>query len=93
MLFTIRQSQEKCREQHGDLYIIFTDLMKAFNSVNRQGLWSILQKIGCLGKFVKIIQSLHEGMKGQVAGGEEISDFFSILNGTKHGCVLFIIFL
>ena len=47
MIFTARQVQEKCREQHQDLYMIFVDLTKAFDSVNRQGLWQVLRKIGC----------------------------------------------
>ena len=88
MIFTIRQVQEKCREQHRDLYMIFIDLTKAFDSVNRQGLWSVLRRIGCPDKFVKIIQSFHDGMKGQVIDNGEMSDAFTVINGTKQGCVL-----
>jgi len=44
MIFTARQVQEKCREQHQDLYMIFIDLAKAFDSV-REGLWLVLRKI------------------------------------------------
>ena len=57
MIFAARQIQEKCREQNHDLYTVFIDLTKAFESVNRQGLWQVLRKIGCPEKFVKIIQS------------------------------------
>ena len=28
MIFTARQLQEKCREQHKDLYAVFVDLLK-----------------------------------------------------------------
>ena len=38
MVFTARQLQEKCREQHQDLYVVFVDLTKAFDTVNRDGL-------------------------------------------------------
>jgi hypothetical protein len=38
MIFSARQIQEKCREQHMDLFIVFIDLVKAFDSVGRSGL-------------------------------------------------------
>jgi len=47
MIFAARQIQEKCREQHWDLYMVFIDLTKAFDSVDRKGLWQVLRKIGC----------------------------------------------
>jgi len=60
MTFTARQILEKCREQHRDLYAIFVDLTKAFDTVNRKGPWMMLRRIGCPDKFVKIIESFHE---------------------------------
>ena len=41
MVFTASQLQEKCREQHQDLYVVFVDLTKAFDTVNQDGLWSL----------------------------------------------------
>ena len=46
MIFIARQLQEKCREQHEDLYLAFVDLTKAFDIVNRELLWNILHKLG-----------------------------------------------
>ena len=45
-------------------------------------------KIGCPDKFINIIRSFHEGMKGQVIVSGDLSDLFGISNGTKQGCVL-----
>ena len=42
MIFSARQLQEKCREQHMDLVMVFIDLVKAFDSVDRTGLWKVL---------------------------------------------------
>ena len=67
--------------------MVFIDLTKSFDSVNRPGLWLILHKIGCTDKFI-IIRSFHEGMKGQVIETWVLSDLFGISNGTKQGCVL-----
>ena len=44
MIFSVRLLQEQCREQRVPLYIAFVDLTKAFDSVSRSGLYSILAK-------------------------------------------------
>jgi hypothetical protein len=38
MIFAVRQIQEKCREQNQNLYILFVDLTKAFDTISREGL-------------------------------------------------------
>ena len=46
MIFSLRQLQEKCREQKKPLCVAFIDLTKAFDLVSRDGLFKILAKIG-----------------------------------------------
>ena len=43
MIFTARQLQEKCREQQKNLYLVFIDLTKAFDTVCRDSLWALLR--------------------------------------------------
>ena len=45
---------------------MFVDCTKAFDTVNRAGLWKILRKIGCLDKIVNLIEAFHEGMMAHV---------------------------
>ena len=98
MIFTARQLQEKCREQQRELYVVFVDLTKAFDSVDRTALWEVLLKIGCPPSFVNIIRSFHDGigMRAAVVENGEMSADFDVTNYTKQGCVLapllFIIF-
>ena len=47
MIFSLRQLQEKCREQGKPLYVAFIDLTKAFDLVSRDGLFRILEQVGC----------------------------------------------
>ena len=43
MIFIARELQEKCQEQNVDLYMIFVDLTKAFDTVSHDGkLWQSL---------------------------------------------------
>ena len=88
MVFSARQLQEKCREQNKDLYMVFIDLTKAFDTVSRPGLWSLLAKFGCPSKLINIIKQLHEGMIGRVCADGLESDGFQVTNGVKQGCVI-----
>ncbi|XP_064101351.1 uncharacterized protein LOC135212004 [Macrobrachium nipponense] len=62
MVFSSRQLQERCREQQKPLYMGFTDLTKAFDSVNHELLWEILSRYGRPPKFIKILRLLHDNM-------------------------------
>jgi hypothetical protein len=88
MIFSIRQLQEKCREQHRPLFLAFIDLTKAFDLVSRDGLFKILTKIGCPPKLLSMVQSFHEDMKGTVQYDGSSSEPFNIHSGVKQGCVL-----
>lgn len=88
MIFSLRQLQEKCREQHMPLYVAFIDLTKAFDLVSRDGLFKILPKIGCPPKLQSMIESFHTNMKGTVQFNGSSSEPFDIRSGVKQGCVL-----
>ena len=88
MLFTLRQLQEKAFEQQQSLYMVFIDLSKAFDTVDRSTLWTLLRRYGCPETFVKIIQEFHGGMAGAVSIGGSTTDPFEISHGLKQGCVL-----
>ena len=89
MIFCARQIQEKIREQHKDLYMVFIDLTKAFDSINRTDLWSLLAKFGCPSKLIiNIIKQLHDGMMGRVCADGKESDGFEVTAGVKQGCVI-----
>ena len=88
MVFSLRQLQEKCREQHMPLYIAFIDLTKAFDLVSRDGLFKVLPKIGCPPKLQSMIASFHTDTKGTVQSNGSSSEPFEIRRGVKQGCVL-----
>ena len=60
---------EKCKEQQQELHIIFVDLVKAFDTVNREIMWQLLGKIDMTPKIVNIIKSLHDVMRATVQVG------------------------
>lgn len=88
MIFTLRQLQEKCREQKTPLFIAFVDLNKAFDTVSREGLFTALESIGCPPKLLSLIKSFHSGTKGSVICNGEVSEPFEVRIGVRQGCVL-----
>nr|VZI39731.1 unnamed protein product [Spirometra erinaceieuropaei] len=88
MIFAARQLQEKCQEMRTHPYSTFVDLTKAFDTVNREGLWKIMQKFGCPERFTQMVRQLHDGMMARVTDNGAVSEAFAVTNGVKQGCVL-----
>nr|VZI51203.1 unnamed protein product [Spirometra erinaceieuropaei] len=88
MIFAARQLQEKCQEMRTHLYSTFVDLTKAFDTVNREGLWKIVQKFGCPERFTQMVRQPHDGMMARVTDNGAVSEAFAVTNGVKQGCVL-----
>ena len=88
MLFAARQALEKCREQNLDLYMVFVDLTKPFDSVNREGLWKLYLKAGYPLGVIKMIRSFHDGMMAGVSDLGTTSEAFPETNATKQSFVM-----
>ena len=75
IIFTARQLQEKCQEQNVDLYMTFVDLIKAFGTVSRDGLWKIMAncKFGCPPRFIAMVPQFHDGMQARGQNDREFS--------------------
>ncbi|XP_014767529.1 uncharacterized protein LOC106867231 [Octopus bimaculoides] len=66
MIFSLRQVMEKVREKNQELFMMFVDLTKAFDTVNRQALEKVLKKLGIPDKMLNVIISFHEEIKATV---------------------------
>ena len=88
MSFSLRQVQQKCSEQYMDLYAVFIDLTKVFDTLNIEALWVILTKLGCPQKLIQIIWLFHDGMMAIILSSGDTSTPFDITNGVKQGTVL-----
>uniref|UniRef100_A0A183S9S8 Reverse transcriptase domain-containing protein n=1 Tax=Schistocephalus solidus TaxID=70667 RepID=A0A183S9S8_SCHSO len=88
MIFAARQLQGKCQEMRTQLYTTFVDLTKAFDTVNRDGLWKFTQKFGCPERFTHMVRQLHDGMTARVTDNGTVSEAFAVTNGVKQGGVL-----
>ncbi|BHF81893.1 hypothetical protein SprV_0802502800 [Sparganum proliferum] len=88
MIFVARQLQEKCQEMPTHLYSNLEDLTRAFDTVNRGGLWKIMQNFGCPERFTQMGRQLHDGMMARITDNGVVSGAFAVTNGVRQGCVL-----
>jgi hypothetical protein len=97
MIFSFRQLQEKAAEHHVGLYAVFLDLTQAYDLTNRDGMFTVLSKVGLPPKVLELIAEMHKGTHASVRVDGKLSEQFEITNGVRQGCVLapllFIVFL
>ena len=87
MTFVARQLMEKAKEHGDSLFIMFVDLKKAYDSVLRNALWTVLAKCGGVpSTMLSIIRSFHDGMEAGVRVGSTVTDNFEVQNGLRQGC-------
>ncbi|KAL1447078.1 hypothetical protein WDU94_005521 [Cyamophila willieti] len=88
MVFAARQTIEKTLEQDTHICIAFVDISKAFDSVNRDALFKILEHIKCPPNILSILKLLHQNTTSSVLIDGESSESFEVRTGVKQGCVL-----
>ena len=95
-IFTIKMAMKKRKEHSQETWILFLDLVKAFDRVPRELLWELLVKFGVPDKLVRLLKALHQDVtvKFEVDGvTHEISCTIGVKQGDILGPVLFIIFI
>jgi len=88
-LFSASQIIEKHRECNIPIYIAFIDFKKAFDSVDRDKLWTIVLSKGIPTHLITIIQKKYKEYVIRVNAGNGISeDSRAITQGVRQGCPL-----
>ena len=85
---TLRIILEQSLEWNSSLMLNFIDYEKAFESVDRRCLWSLLRLYGVPEKVTNIIRNSYEGATCRVVHGQQLTDSFTVRTGVKHGCLL-----
>ena len=66
MMFVIRRLQELVRKKRIPLYVCFIDFTKAYDSVVRTLLWTVLARFGVPQNIVSVIRQFHDGVRASV---------------------------
>jgi len=85
---TMRIIIEQSLEWQTPLYTVFVDFQKAFDSVDRNVIWSLMHHYGFPPKFVTIIQQMYEDATCQVIHDGKLTEPFTVQTGVRQGCLL-----
>ena len=77
----------KAREFQKIMYC-FIDYTKAFDCVDHDKLWKILQEMGIPHHLTCLLRNLHAGQEATVATGHGATDWFQIGKEVCQGCIL-----
>ncbi|KAK2176630.1 hypothetical protein NP493_650g00027 [Ridgeia piscesae] len=85
---TLRIIVEQSMEWDSSLYINFVDYEKAFDSLDRDTLWKLLQHYGIPDKLISLIRNSYEDMACRVVHAGQLTDSFVVKTGVRQGCLL-----
>ena len=86
----IRWIVEKAREfqKKKKIYFSFIDYVKAFDCVDHNSLWKILQETGIPDHLTCLLRNLYTGQEATAGTGRGTTDWFQIRKGIGPGCIL-----
>jgi hypothetical protein len=86
-MFVSRLSSSAAREKFTNIYKLFVDLTEAYDKVNRDILWKVMQRIGVPVELLNLIQDLLVDSKAAIRIKGEIVRNFSLDMGLKQGSI------
>ena len=84
----IRWIIEKVRAYQKNICFCFTDYAKAFDCVDHNKLWKILQEMGIPDHLICLLRNLYAGQEATVRTGHGTTDWFQTGKGVRQGCIL-----
>ena len=84
----IRWIIKKAREFQKNIYFCFIDYAKAFDSVDHNKPWKVLQDMEIPDHLTCLLRNLHAGQEALVRTGHGTTDWFQIGKGVRQGCIL-----
>ena len=79
---------KKAREFHKNIYFCFVDYAKAFDYVDHNKLWKVLQEMGPPDHLTCLLRNLHASREATVTTGHGTMDWFKTGKGVRQGCIL-----
>ena len=79
---------EKVKEFQKNIYFCFIDYAKAFDCVDHNKLWKILQEMGIPDHLTCLLRNPYAGQEATVRTGHGTTDWFQLGKGVCQGCIL-----
>ena len=79
---------KKAREFQNNIYFCFIDYSKAFDCVDHNKLWKILQEMGISDQLTCLLRNLYAGQEATVRNRHGTTYWFQIRKGVRQCCIL-----
>ena len=79
---------EKAKEFQKNIYFCVIDYAKAFDCVDHNKLWKILQEMGIPDNLTCLLRNLYPSQEETVRTRHRTTDWFQIGKGVRQGCIL-----
>ena len=79
---------EKARKFQKNTYFCFIDYTKAYDCVDHNKLWKILQEMEIPDHLTRLLRYLYADQEATVRTGHGTTDWFQIGKGVRQGCIL-----
>ena len=79
----IRWIIEKARDRQKNIYFCFTDYAKAFDCMDLNKLWKILQEMGLPDYLTCLLRNLYAGQEAIVRTGHRTTDWLQVGKGVR----------
>jgi hypothetical protein len=82
--FTLKTALQTLREHGQESWVLFVDLVKAYDTVNREMLWKILTTLGVPESLIEVLKKLYKDVTINLRVGEKLEQSLST-SGVKQG--------
>ena len=79
---------EKARYYQKSIYFCFIDYVKAFDCIDLNKLWKIIQEVGVPDHLTCLLRNLYASQEATVRTVHETRDWFHTGKGVYQGCIL-----
>jgi len=87
-IHVVKQIIEKSHEFDQDVPLLFVDFKAAYDSVNRERLWKVMDQLGIPRKIIRMIRACLNGSNCKVKYVGEESEEFEVRTGLRQGDAL-----
>ena len=90
-VIAVRQVCQKYLANGKDAFWAFIDLEKAYDTIDRHGMWQMLRVYGVGGKLLKAVLSFYVDSRACVQVRNTVSEWFPVTVGLRQGCVSMVV--
>ena len=87
-IFVMNQLSEKYVSKGKSLHVAYIDLEKAYDRVDREAMWRVLEMYGVNGRLLQAVKSFYVESKACVRICRQESEWFNVRVGLRQGCVM-----